>query len=67
MWVAWYSVAYNVTLTTIKILYHVPVKSAHLNLFQMEIKISWISGGLIFRGTQQLFSVKYLFGEPNIA
>ena len=34
------SVAYNVTLTTIKILYHVPVKSAHVNLFQMEIKIS---------------------------
>ena len=34
------SVAYNVTLTTIKILYHVPVKSSHLILFQMEIKIS---------------------------
>ena len=43
------------------------MKSAHLILFQMEIKISWISGGLIFRGTQQLFSVKYLFREPNIA
>ena len=53
--------------TTIKILYHVPVKSAHLILFQMEIRISWISGGLIFWGTQRLFSVKYLYGEPNIA
>ena len=67
VWVAWYSVTYSVTLATIKILHHVPVKSAHLILFQMDIKISWISGGLIYRGTQKLFSVKYLFGEPNIA
>ena len=33
----------------------------------LRVRLTWLDCNLFFRGTQRLFSVKYLFGEANIA